>query len=73
MRRTLAAAATALLLVLGSAAPHPAQDGDLDANGTDYIDLFYPGWTDPHLTIGIHGGAAVTEETLAAFAEAVAI
>jgi hypothetical protein len=63
----------ALLLLLGGTAPALAQDGDPDANGTDYIDLYYPGWQDPHLTIAIHGGAAVTEETLAAFNDAVAI
>lgn len=73
MRQTLAAAVTALLVLLSSPAALLAQDGDYDANGTDYIDLYYPGWTDSHLTIGIHGGAAVTEETLNAFNDAVAI
>jgi hypothetical protein len=72
MRRTLTGLLAVLLVLLGAAPAH-AQDGNLDANGTDYIDLFYPGWTDSHLTIGIHGGTAVTDETLAAFNDAVAI
>jgi predicted Zn-dependent protease len=63
----------AILALLMGGAPARAQDGVLDANGTDYIDLYYPGWTDPHLTIGIRGGAAVTDQTLAAFNNAVAI
>ena len=69
MRRILLTVAATLMLLVGTTGPSLA----LDANGTDYIDVFYPGWVDPHLTIGIHGGAAVTEETLAAFNDAVAI
>jgi hypothetical protein len=73
MRRTLAAAATALLLLLGAAAPLLAQDGVLDENGTDYIDLYSPGWTDPDLTIAIRAGRAVDEATLAAVNDAITL
>src|SRR5215212_5935659 len=44
-----------------------------DANGTDYLEVYYPGWEDPHLTVAIQAGQAVTDETLAAVNDAIAL
>jgi hypothetical protein len=44
-----------------------------DANGTEYLEVFYPGWEDPYLTVAISAGQAVTADTLAAVNEAIEI
>ncbi|MDQ2683418.1 MAG: hypothetical protein M3Y37_07815, partial [Chloroflexota bacterium] len=64
---------TVALLVVSGGAPVRAQDGVLDANGTDYIDLYYPGFTHSDLTIAVQAGNAVDETTLAAVNDAIAL
>jgi hypothetical protein len=44
-----------------------------DANGTDYLEVYYPGWEDPHLTVAIKAGRSVTKDTLAAVTDAITL
>jgi hypothetical protein len=59
----------ALTALVASAPPTAAAD----RNGTDYIEVYYPGWTDPHLTISVQTGASTPPETLAAVHDAIAL
>ncbi len=68
LRPVLAALALVGLLVSGLGGAEAAKPSD-----TEYIEVYYPGWVDPHLTVAIQGGASVAPETLAAVQDAIAI
>jgi hypothetical protein len=59
----------ALVAVLAVARPTLAAD----RNGTDYIEVYYPGWTDAHLTISVQTGASTPSQTFAAVYDAIAL
>ena len=58
-----------LIAILGIAQPALAAR----STGTDYIEVFYPGWTDPHLTISVQTGANTPDQTVAAVYDAIAL
>jgi hypothetical protein len=61
--------AIALVTLIGIAQPTLAAD----ANGTEYIELYYPGWEHSNLTISIQTGKSTPPQTLAAVRDAIAI
>jgi hypothetical protein len=67
--KTIVSIAIALIVALGIAQPAPAAR----STGTDYIEVFYPGWTDSHLTISVQTGASTPEQTVAAVYDAIAL
>jgi hypothetical protein len=69
MARTVFAALVLVGLVLGGS----GTAGAAKPNDTDYIELYYPGWEDPYLTVSIQSGASVAPETLTAAQDAIAI
>lgn len=60
---------SALIVVLAIAQPTLAAD----RNGTEYIEVYYPGWTDPNLTISVQTGASTPPQTAAAVHDAIAL
>jgi hypothetical protein len=44
-----------------------------DANGTDYLEVYYPGWEDPNLTISIQTGKSTPAQTVQAVRDAISI
>ena len=67
--KKLVAIVFAAIAVLAIAQPALAAD----RNGTDYIEVYYPGWTDPHLTISVQTGASTPPQTVAAVNDAIAL
>ena len=67
--KTIASIGLAVLAVLAIARPAPAAD----RNGTDYIEVYYPGWTDAGLTISVQTGSSTPEQTVAAVYDAIAL
>ena len=63
--------ALALSFSLAGGAVAPALAAD--RNGTEYIEVYYPGWTDPHLTISVQTGVKTPPETLQAVLDAIAL
>lgn len=61
----------ALILALGLALGGLAHVAATDANGTDYLEVYYPGWDHSNLTVGIRAGAAVDQTTVAAANDAI--
>jgi hypothetical protein len=68
MKRTLSIA-IALIALLGVAQPTLAAD----ANGTDYLEVYYPGWEDSNLTISVQTGNSTPPQTVAAVHDAIAL
>ena len=68
MRTVFSSLALVGLLLRGAGAAGAAKPSD-----TELIEVYYPGWENPHLTVSILGGASVAQETLAAAQAAIAI